>query len=87
MHDTGRVRRDQDRGDLPGDAHRLVVIEPGLDRRPQALALDQLEHQPVAIMVGDVVVDPADVRVVELRENLRLAQEPGLGVRGDAVSS
>src|SRR5262249_50778390 len=40
---------------------------------------------PVAILSFDVVVDPADVRVVELREKPRLTEEASLRFRLQAL--
>ena len=78
MDHTGAVRRDEHLGDLLGDRHRALPVETALDRTRQALALDQLEHEVVLSVVFDVVVDAADVRVIELGQHPRFAEEPAL---------
>ena len=53
---------------------------PDLEREAQVLAFDELEDQPVTLLVFDVVVDAADVRVIELGEDLRFAQRSGSSI-------
>ena len=47
----------------------------GPNRIPQILTLDVLEHQEVAVLSLDVVVDLADVWVVELGQGPRFAEK------------
>jgi hypothetical protein len=68
-------------GDLLADRQRGDLFVAAVDRLAQVLALDQLEHQEIAGIAFEIVVDPADPRVVQLRQDPRLAQEAG--ARGD----
>jgi hypothetical protein len=78
VHDPRGMRRDEDIGDLlrqPEPAGRIETLH----RPTETAPFDQFEHQPVVVVALDVVVDPADIRVVELGENLRFASEPRAG--------
>jgi len=66
-------------GRLPGDPEPCRPIEGRDDVQREGAALDQLEHQEVGAGSLDVVVDPADVGVDELREHARFAQKAGTG--------
>ena len=59
-------RGDQDFRDRDGDAEQLRTTVPaGFDRGAQRASLDVLEHQKVDVIGFDVVVDAADVGMVE----------------------
>ena len=77
MHDARGVGDDEHGGDLLRDDDglrpRLLVDPVG-----QAAALDELHDEPVGVVARDVVVGAADVRVIELREDAGLAEEPFL---------
>jgi hypothetical protein len=73
-------------GDLPRDGDRLRDRQrPPRDHLRQVLALDQLHHQRAATVALLETVDGGDVRVVELRQELRLALEARqpVGVGGE----
>ncbi len=57
---------------LAGVLHRLVEPQPrgavALEQRVEVGALDQLHHQVLAALVGEVVEDLDHPRVVEQRE-------------------
>ena len=77
MDDAGAVRGHEHRGDGVGDAQLLRRGEAVVHRLLKRAAVDQLEHQYVGDAVVDEIVDAADVRVVELRERPRLADQTG----------
>ena len=85
MHHAGRVRGHEHCGDLLGDLHLRSRIEPIAQRDLEALAFDQLHHEPVAVISFDEVVHPADVWMIELRQDARLAQEARLGDRVETM--
>ena len=86
VHHALGVRRHQGRGDLPGDGQALRGVQSVADGGHQIAAPDQLEHQVVPVLALDEVVDLADVGMVEPRKDLRLADEPGLGLRAQPVA-
>ncbi len=78
MHDAFLVRRLERLGDLARDGERLVgreraMREPLRERRP----FDQLHHQRACAGRLFEPEDRGDVRMMELREKLRLALETG----------
>ena len=85
MDDAGGVSDDEDVGDLFRDLQLGGPIESVLERLAEVLAFDELQDQPVTLLVFDVVVYAADVRVIELGEDLRLAQKAGLRFRVQAL--
>ena len=66
MDDASGVSDDEDVGDLFRDPQPGGPVEPVVERKAQVLPLDELQDQPVTLLVFDVVVDSADVRVIEL---------------------
>ena len=78
MDDAGGVRGDEDIGDLLRNMHPRGPFESPAQRHLQRAAFDELEDEPVAVFAFDVVVDPTDVRMIELREDLGFAEEPRL---------
>ena len=64
--------------DLLRDLEPALLIGQALvlERLPQRLAIDQLENDEVPPTVLQVVVDETDVGVRELREDLRLFEQP-----------
>ncbi len=85
MNDARGMRDREHLDDLLGDPQPERRIEPAANRRAEAAALDELEHQVVGVWALDVVEDAADLRVVELRENLRLAQETRARMRAQTM--
>ena len=78
MHDPALVRGAQRLGDLPGDRERLLDRQRTVrDSRGQGLALDQLEHERVRALALFEAVDGRDVRMIQGRQELRFALEPG----------
>ncbi len=77
VDDALTVRRRDRRQQLIGDAQLVgLAVERALAARlPQRLAGHQLEDDDVAVARLEVVVDEADVGVMELREDLRLAEQ------------
>ena len=74
--------------DLQRDAGDLVSRHrPARDPRRQRLALDQLEHEVIGVVLATDVVQRADVRVVEARDRFRLALEAGAecGIGGEGL--
>jgi len=71
--------RDQGRGDLLCDGELVALAQTIAPSPGEVMSLHQLEHDEVAVSTLDVLVDPADVGVLELRQDLRFAQEPGSG--------
>ena len=85
MNDALLVRCLERVRDLARDRQGLVHRQgPGRDPLGQRLALDELQHQ--RLEVADLLepIDRRDVRVIQGREDLRLALEPRqpLGVLG-----
>ena len=85
MHNARGMRDDQHFGDLLRDGDAIGGAEAGGDRLVERLPFDQFQHQPVAVAALDVVVDAADVRVIEVRENLGFPEESGFGLAVQAV--
>ncbi len=78
MHDPALVRGAQCLGDLSRDRERLLDRQGTVrDSRGQGLALDQLEHQRVRAIALFEAVDGRDVRMIQGRQELRFALEPG----------
>ena len=77
MDDAGAVGGDEHLRDRQRDAQLLAARElPLLYDFLQRLPVDVLEHEQVDVAALDVVMDAADVRVIDLRERARLAQQP-----------
>ena len=85
MHHARRVGDDEHLRDLLRDGHAPGRAEAVPDRVVQRFALDELQHQPVVARSFDVVIDAADVGMIELRQDLGFAQEPGLRLRVQTV--
>ena len=85
MHDTRGVRGEEHCRDLLRDLQLDRRIEAIPEGHLKALAFNQLHHQPVAVVAFDEIVDAADVRVVEQRQDARLTQEAGFGDRIETV--
>ena len=85
VNDSLTVNGSQDVQELLGDPQKGRVIEPLLQGHSQVATADQLQDQEVGIVAFDVVVELADVGVVELGEDLGFPKEsgsgPGLGRR------
>jgi hypothetical protein len=79
VHDARRVRGGEDVGDLGRDPEQRGPPQPS-PRETEMLALDELEHEVVALGALEVVVDATDVRVLEARQDAGLAQEPLAGL-------
>ena len=78
MHDPALVGGAQCLGDLPGDRQRLLDLQwTARDPRGQRLALDQLEHERVRALALFEAVDGRDLRMIQGRQELRFALEPG----------
>ena len=76
VNHAGGVRHGQCAHHLFGDAHAGGPIETSPQRIAQAAPVNQLEDQIIGVVDRDVVVDAADVGMIELRQNPRLAQQP-----------
>jgi hypothetical protein len=61
--------------DLQADPHPRGLVRPARDDFLQALAVDELEHEEVTLLALEVVVDLADVGMVQLREHARFPEE------------
>ena len=85
MDDAGGVSDDEDVGDLLRDLQLGGPIESVLECLAEVLPFDELQDQPVTLLVFDVVVYAADVRVIELGEYLRFAEKAGLRLRVQAL--
>ncbi len=84
MDDALFVCRLERIGDLPCDRQRLGERDRSTrDDRRQVVPVDELHHQGVRL----AAVDLRDVRVVQRRERLRLAREPGepLGILREEI--
>jgi hypothetical protein len=75
MDDVDAMRGYQHLGHGGGDTQLLVVRQPAGERVVQGLAFDVFEDQHVDLAALDVVEDAADVRMIELGESARLAQQ------------
>jgi hypothetical protein len=84
MDHAARVRGGERGGDLLADLELLLEAQARADDA-QGLALDELEREEVAVGAFEQIVDPADVGMVELGEDPRLAQETPAGLGGDAL--
>ncbi len=66
MHDAGRVRRREGRGDLPGEIEQPAQRQgPALENLAQRFALDQFrDNESEAILFADIV-NRDDIRMIE----------------------
>ena len=72
------VRSTEGVGELcPELAHEVEGQRSPGDPQPQGLALEQLHHQEMPVLVLPDVVDRADVGMVKRRGGARLPPEPG----------
>ncbi len=85
MDDAALMGQGEHAGDHQCDAQRLGALDVG-QGRAKRVAFDQFEHQTVAVLALDDVIDVADVRRVELGEHTCLAQEAGPGECADALA-
>ena len=86
MNDVLAMRHGQRLGDSGADFENFALGELAVGAQLiQGLAVDELEHQEIGLIRLDEVVDLADERIGEPRENPRLAQETGAGGAGEAV--
>jgi hypothetical protein len=76
MHDAGGVGGHEHTRDLPGDRDLLVALQAGVYRGAKRPPFDVLEDDPVVVGCCEVIVDAADLRVIELGEHPRLSDEP-----------
>ena len=77
MDDALLVRRFERFGDLARDRQRLADIERAArDPLGQRLALDQLQHEHANAVRLFQPIDRCDVRMIERRQQPRLAVEP-----------
>ena len=77
VHDAGPVGRRERRADLANDRERVLELQrSGAQPLRERLALEVLEqHARGAIRERQEVIDAHDVRMIELRRDLRLALE------------
>jgi len=75
VDDRRFVRRDEHGRDLLRDVQLRRAVQPPIDRFAEVLAVDQFEHEPVVIVLAQVVVRAADVGVIELGEDAGFPQE------------
>ena len=85
MNDVGGMRRHQGPSDLLGDGQLRGLVQAAPERGWQARSIDELQDEPIALVLLDVVVDPTHVGVVELRQEPGLAQEAGLRGRAQTL--
>ena len=88
MHETVRVRVRQRLGDLPRDLDGVADRQrPARHASRERLAFEILHDEVVEIVLVTDVIDPADVRMLETRDRLRLAIESlaALGAHGGAA--
>ena len=82
MDHAGAVRRLQGVRDAGRDGQRLVEgNRPPGDPLLEGGAVDELQHQGARAAVLLQAVNLGDARMVERREQLRLALEPGQAIR------
>ena len=96
-HDVGRfevavndafgVRDGKHFGELAGDAHLHGVGRVRADHVPKALAVDQLKDQEFSVWAVDDVVDLADVRMLQLRQQARFPEEARLRFRAELAGA
>jgi len=86
VDDAPRVRVVERLGHLRADVQDVAEPEGAVAQEmPQVRAGEHRHHEEESALVPPEVVDRHDRRVVHLRDDLRLAEKPLLGVRGEVA--
>jgi hypothetical protein len=72
---------DEDSRNLLGDLQFLGLLEMFPQCYTETLALDEFEHKKITVIPFDVIIDLADVGVLELGEHTRFSEESGFCLR------
>ena len=85
VHDTVLMNERDHVEELDRDVHGFGPRQARFQSTAKAPAIDQLEHEKVVVLPCNLVINRADVGMIELREDPCLVQESGLRVGPQTV--
>jgi hypothetical protein len=84
VHDPLFVSRDEDGRNLLCYLQFLGLFETLSLGNPKAPPFYEFKDKEITVIPFDIIIDLADIRVLELRQDARFSEKPGLGLKVQA---